>query len=79
MDSDLTITSPYYQLLKAQRDNLDFLMPQFYNGITRPVIDGFANAGTGSVSTASVYTNLANDLFNFEPEKVSYCARINFL
>ncbi len=73
MDSDLTITSPYYQLLKAQRDNLDFLMPQFYNGITRPVIDGFANAVTGSVSTASVYTNLANDLFNFEPEKVMYC------
>mmetsp|Transcript_21373 Transcript_21373/g.43482 ORF Transcript_21373/g.43482 Transcript_21373/m.43482 type:complete len:523 (+) Transcript_21373:702-2270(+) len=72
MDSELTITSPYYQLLKAQRDNLDFLMPQFYNGITRPVIDGFANAGTGSVSTASVYTDLANDLFDFEPEKVVF-------
>ncbi len=71
MDSDLTISSPYYQLLKAQRDNLDFLMPKFDNGTSKPIIDGFDSAGVGAISAASVYTNLANDLFNFEPGKVS--------
>ena len=30
MDSDLVSTSKYYQILKDQNENLDYLMPQFY-------------------------------------------------
>ena len=30
MDSDLAPTSKYYQILKDQNENLDYLMPQFY-------------------------------------------------
>lgn len=32
MDSDLTTPSPYFQILKARRADLDFLMPQVCNG-----------------------------------------------
>ena len=76
MDVDLIPTSAYYQILKARRNDLDFLMPQFYNGITRPVTDGFAASGAGLTSAASVYSSLVNDLFNFEPNKVRFFAPV---
>jgi hypothetical protein len=72
MDSDLVPTSKYYQLLKAQHWNLDFVMPQFYNSITRPALDGFEGSGSGQVSAASVYTNIANDLFAGQPDKIVF-------
>jgi len=72
MDSDLVPTSKYYQLLKAQHWNLDFVMSQFYNSITRPALDGFDGSGNGQVSASSVYTNLANDLFPGQPDKVVF-------
>lgn len=75
MDSDMVASSKYYKLLKAQHWNLDFLQVQFYNGITRPVLDGFGNSGSGQVSAASVYSNIANDLFPGQVDKVvfAYC------
>ncbi len=72
MDSDLVPTSKYYQLLKAQHWNLDFVMPQFYNSITRPALDGFDGSGSGQVSASSVYTEIANDLFPGQPDKVVF-------
>lgn len=72
MDSDLVPTSKYYQLLKAQHWNLDMVMPQFYNSITRPALDGFAGSGSGQVSAASVYTEIANDLFPGQPDKIVF-------
>jgi len=30
MDTDLAPTSKYYQILRDQNENLDYLMPQFY-------------------------------------------------
>mmetsp|Transcript_29063 Transcript_29063/g.41541 ORF Transcript_29063/g.41541 Transcript_29063/m.41541 type:complete len:643 (+) Transcript_29063:104-2032(+) len=72
MDSDLVPSSPYYQLLKAQHWNLDMVMPQFYNSITRPALDGFEGSGSGQVSAASVYTNIANDLFPGQPDKIVF-------
>lgn len=72
MDSDLTpSTSRYFQILKARRDDLDFLMPQFYNGVTRPGIDGVGGTGAGSMSAAALFSSLANDMFNRQPNKVS--------
>ena len=72
MDSDLSSTnSKYYQILKSRRDDLDFLMPQFYNGVTRPGIDGVVSSGVGSMSAVSLFSNLANDLFG-EPNKVIF-------
>lgn len=73
MDSDLTpSTSKYFQILKARRADLDFLMPQFYNGVTRPMTDGVGGTGAGAMSAALLFTSLANDLFAQEPNKVSF-------
>jgi chitinase len=72
MDSDLTPnTSAYFHILKARNADLDFLMPQFYNGVTRPAIDGVANSGSGAMSAAAIFSSLANDLFLGRPNKVS--------
>ena len=72
MDTDLVPDSPYYQILKGQRDELDFLMPQFYNGITQPASDKFDGMDRGKEKAAVVYNNLVNDLFGGQPEKVVF-------
>ena len=51
---------------------MDFLMPQFYNGVTRPMTDGVGGTGAGAMSAALLFTSLANDLFAQEPNKVSF-------
>ena len=72
MDSDLTpSSSEYFKILHNRRADLDFLMPQFYNGATRPAIDGVGGSGSGALSAASMFGSLANDLFDQEPHKVS--------
>ncbi len=72
MDSDLTpSTSKYFQILKARRADLDFLLPQFYNGVTRPVTDGVGGAGAGAMSAGALFSSLANNLFDQQPNKVS--------
>lgn len=77
MDSDLTpSTSKYFQILKARRDDLDFLMPQFYNGVTRPMTDGVGGTGAGAMSAALLFSSLANDLFANEPSKVSSTSKM---
>jgi len=47
MDSDLLPTSKYFEILHQHRADLDFLMPQFYNGVTRPAVDGVDGTGAG--------------------------------
>lgn len=73
MDTDISRQdSKYYQILKNRRHDLDFLMPQFYNGVTRPGVDGLDGTGAGSMSAAKVFGSLANDLFAGEPNKVVF-------
>ena len=72
MDSDLVPGSPYYEILKTHNEKLDFVMPQFYNGITRPVQDGFDGTGVRLTSTSEVYNSIANDLFPGQPTKVVF-------
>lgn len=75
MDSDMVPSSPYYQILKAQHWNVNYVAVQFYNSITRPALDGFDGSGSGQVSASSIYTNIANDIFPGQPDKVvfGYC------
>ena len=74
MDSDLVpsngFASQYFRILKDRRADLDFLMPQFYNGMTRPGLDGVDGTGAGAMSAAVMFSSLANDLFDQEPHKV---------
>ena len=71
MDSDLTVDSEYFKILQARRADLDFLMPQFYNGLTRPAVDGIEGSGAGQFRAIDMYSDLANVMFEGEPEKVS--------
>merc|ERR1712085_85873 len=76
MDSDLApsngFASQYFRILKDRRADLDFLMPQFYNGMTRPGLDGVDGTGAGAMSAAVMFSSLANDLFDQEPHKVVF-------
>ena len=73
MDSDLSpSTSKYFQILKARHQDLDFLMPQFYNGVTRAQTDGISGSGVGSISAGTLFSSLANELFNMKPHKVVF-------
>ena len=71
MDSDLTLDSEYFKILQARRADLDFVMPQFYNGVTRPAVDGVDGSGAGQFRAIDMYSDLANVMFEGEPEKVS--------
>merc|ERR1712194_220509 len=76
MDSDLVpsngFASQYFRILKDRRADLDFLMPQFYNGVTRPGLDGVDGTGAGAMSAAVMFSSLANDLFDQEPHKAVF-------
>merc|ERR1712003_110083 len=72
LDSDLGSSSKYYQILKEQNENLDYLLPQFYNGYIKVVSDSFTGTGAGAYSAESLYTDLATDLFPNQPEKVVF-------
>ena len=71
MDSDLTLDSEYFKILQARRADLDFVMPQFYNGLTRPAVDGVDGSGAGQFRAIDMYSDLANVMFEGEPQKVS--------
>ena len=71
MDSDLTLDSQYFKILQARRADLDFVMPQFYNGVTRPAVDGVDGSGAGEFRAIDMYSDLPNIMFEGEVEKVS--------
>ena len=76
MDADLVPSnghdSKYFDILHERRADLDFLMPQFYNGYTRAGLDGFDGTGAGSIKASAIYSSLANDMFDNEPNKVVF-------
>ena len=72
MDSDLTPDKAYFDILKDTASSTDFLNPQYYNGITRPAIDGIAGTGAGSVSALSHYTELVNTIYGGDATKVVF-------
>jgi hypothetical protein len=47
-------------------------MPQFYNGVTRPGLDGVGGTGSGSMSALALFDMISNDMFNEEPSKVVF-------
>ena len=72
MDPDLLQETEYYQLLKEVASSLDFIMPQYYNGYTRPALDGIDGTGSGSISAISHYRNLVDDMFDGDFTKVIF-------
>ncbi|CAB9516523.1 Chitin binding domain [Seminavis robusta] len=72
MDVDMEPNTMYYQLLKDISFTLDFLMPQYYNGVTRPVVDGIDGTGAGSSSALVHYSTLVDDLFNGDATRMIF-------
>jgi len=72
MEIDLLSESEYYRILKNRNSDLDFLIAQFYYGLSRAVSDGVNGTGVGIISAVSIYENLTLNLFDNEPEKVVY-------
>jgi hypothetical protein len=72
MDVDLQPGKGYYQVLKEVASSVDFLNPQYYNGITYPGVDGIDGTGRGSVSALSHYTTIVNDIYNGDATKVVF-------
>merc|ERR1711915_187953 len=72
MDPDSMPGNAYYDILVEVADSLDFLMPQYYNGFTRPAIDGFDGTGSGSVSALEHYQNLVDNMFGGDATKVVF-------
>ena len=66
MDSDLAVGRGYYEVVKeVGAASIDFLMPQYYNGITRPNRDGFASA-------RSHYNNLVSQVYNGDATRMVF-------
>jgi len=72
MDSDLEPHTAYYRLLKDISYTLDFVMPQYYNGVTRPVLDGIDGTGQGSVSALDHYTTIVNEFFGGDATRMVF-------
>jgi chitinase len=66
MDVDLVPETEYYKLLTrlADQDYVDFVMPQYYNGITKP--------GSDFDGALSHFTSLVEDMFQGDPTKVVF-------
>ncbi|KAL9183789.1 hypothetical protein ACHAXT_004645 [Thalassiosira profunda] len=85
MDIDLTPyqgqASKYFEILTARNGDLDFIMPQFYNGYFTPK-QGLATVssvwGSDGLTTLDIYASLANDMFENEPWKVvmGFCLNV---
>lgn len=73
MDSDIVPGKPYYDnVLQVTGHLLDFLMPQYYNGIARPVTDTIYNSGYGSSSALAHYTNIVDGIYGGDSKRVVF-------
>lgn len=73
MEPDAEQGTAYYNILKSNAAYLDFLLPQYYNGYTRPAIDGLSDSSTGSRPNALPhYNTLVNDMFGGDATKVVF-------
>jgi len=64
MDIDVTEGTDYFNLLKDVSHTLDFLMPQYYNGITRPAALGFNDGRSNVVPLSGHFNAIVNQFFN---------------
>jgi len=77
MDSDMVPGKAYYDVLVKVGSSLNYLMPQYYNGVTRPVIDGVDGTGSGSVSALSHYTTVIKNVFDGDATRMVFGFCIN--
>jgi hypothetical protein len=72
IDAHIVPGKPYYEeVLKKTGGLLDFLMPRYYQGITRPV-NGINVSNNGSPSALSHYTTIVDDIFEGDPKRMVF-------
>jgi len=69
MDSDMVPGKGYYNVIKNVASSLDFLMPQYYNGITFP--------GSNFGGALSHFATLRDDVFGGDASKIVFGFCIN--
>jgi hypothetical protein len=73
MDSDIVPGKPYYDsVLLSTGHLLDFLMPQYYNGITRPVMDSIYSSGYGASSALSHYRTIVDGIYEGDSKRIVF-------
>jgi len=84
IDGDLVPGKGYYEALKRVSSSVSFLNVQYYNGITRPIMNGLSGNGNGaSQSAISHFRTVVDNLFGGNPTKVVFgfclndCASLN--
>ena len=68
MDGDVVPGKAYYDVLVDVAWALDFLMPQYYNGIVRPLVDGIG-AGSPGINH---FNTIKDNMFGGDPTKVVF-------
>ena len=68
MDADIVPGTAYYDILVDIGWALDFLMPQYYNGIIRPLTDGFGPNSPGILH----YNKIKDDMFGGDATKIVF-------
>mmetsp|Transcript_12393 Transcript_12393/g.35992 ORF Transcript_12393/g.35992 Transcript_12393/m.35992 type:complete len:742 (+) Transcript_12393:108-2333(+) len=68
MDIDLVPGSAYFDVLKDVHEDVDFIMPQYYNGITRPVLEGVT--GSSFASMVDHYHAIVEQIYGGDASKV---------
>jgi hypothetical protein len=76
MDVDAVAGTAYYEMLRRVAYTMDFIMPQYYNGVTRPNMDGFMNQVQGEMSPVDHYNGLL-PLFEYDPTRIVFGFCIN--
>ncbi|KAJ9460822.1 hypothetical protein DIPPA_18220 [Diplonema papillatum] len=69
MDADMVPGKAYYTVLKDVAASLDFIMVQYYNGITKPNVNGFTG---GNPSAEDHYDKIVTDMFSGDARKVVF-------
>jgi len=73
MDADVVPGTAYYALMQELApSDIDYLLPQYYNGITKAHLDGFTGTGQGSVSAFNHYSNLVNTIYSGDATRVVF-------
>ena len=68
MDSDMVKGTGYYNVIKSVAGDLDFLMPQYYNGLVRPETAFTSN----DQKALTHYTDLVDDVFSGDGTKMTF-------
>eukprot|EP01059_Diplonema_ambulator_P011354 TRINITY_DN212_c0_g1_i5.p1 TRINITY_DN212_c0_g1~~TRINITY_DN212_c0_g1_i5.p1 ORF type:complete len:583 (+),score=182.01 TRINITY_DN212_c0_g1_i5:47-1795(+) len=77
MDVDLVPGTGYYNVIKQVGHAMSFIMPQYYNGITRPNTNGLYGRYGSSPSALSQFNTLMNDCFGGDATKIIFGFCIN--